>query len=288
MSSRRAFACLALLLLARPAPAFAAEDAAKQACIDAHAETQRRRQRGELAAARDAAVTCAQPACPELVRTECLRWVPELELGIPTVVIETLDGADTAPDARVLVDGVEVPPHLRGRALPLDPGAHTFVAALADGRVVEQRVLLHEAEKRHRVVLVVPRPAAADAEPAPSAPIAPPRPGSPPPGPAAPAARATWPVWLAGGTAVAAFGAFAWLGVAGKEKEAAMRASCAPRCSADDVHAMRRDYLLADLSLGLALVATGATVWLHVAGTRIEATPAPVRAGAGVALGSRF
>lgn len=280
MTPRRTAACLALLLLAGPS-AVRAEDETKQTCIDTHAETQRRRQRGELASARDAAIRCAQPACPDLVRSECLRWLPELEQGIPTVVIETLDGADAAHDARVTVDGVEVAGHLQGRALALDPGAHTFVAVLSDGRQVEQRVVLHEGEKRRRVVLVVPRAPTAQAPEVHPAP-------EPPPSAPRPEPRRTWPVWVAGGAAVAAFGAFAWFGVAGKEKESAMLASCAPRCSEGDVHAMRRDYLAADLSLGVALVATGATIWLHLAGARVEATPLPARSGGGLALGSRF
>lgn len=256
------------------------DDDVKRACIVAHADTQRHRQKGELTSARDAAVRCAQSGCPDMVRGECLRWVPELDEIIPSVLIEAEDAAGAPAQAVITVDGVDVTTRLGGAGLPLEPGTHTFRADFGDGRHAEQRVVLREGQKRRRITLVMPSGAVTSV--APPVVVAPPVLRAPNPS----SSRPTWPLWVTSGAAAAAVGGFAWFGVAGREKEATMRASCAPRCSSDDVRAMRRDYLAADLFLGAALIATGATVWLHLAGARIEA--APVRGGGSAAVGGRF
>jgi hypothetical protein len=79
------------------------------------------------------------------------------------------------------------------------------------------------------------------------------------PGDAAPR-RAGLPagVYVLGVTSAVLFGSFAYFGLRGKHTESELRASC-PQGPCDS-GAMRREYLAADISLGLAIVAGAAAL----------------------------
>jgi hypothetical protein len=48
-------------------------------------------------------------------------------------------------------------------------------------------------------------------------------------------------------------------------ERARSRRQCAPRCSHDDRDEVLRDYRIADVSLGVAVVALGVGLWLALA-----------------------
>jgi hypothetical protein len=159
-------------------------------------------------------------------------------------------GADTQ-DARVLIDGEQVAERLDGQSIEVDPGPHDVRVVAPDGKESTQRLLLAQGEK-HRAVAVdftVPVPK----KPAPKPPI--------------PVSAV-----ILGGVGVVALGSFAFWGVLGKNLQADLEETCAPRCQQADADVMRRDFVLADVSLGIGIVALGAAALIAV--TSRSAPPA--------------
>ena len=71
-----------------------------------------------------------------------------MEREIPTVVVRVTDGKGVATDAaQVWIDGKLVFDHVDGRALSLDPGAHSVRVQLDSGEESTSQLLLHEGEK---------------------------------------------------------------------------------------------------------------------------------------------
>ena len=209
----------------------------KEECVNAHGNAQTERSAGRLRAARAELLVCASAACPGPVTNECVPWLAEVERATPTAVFEARepDGSD-AVDVTVLVDGEKVTDRLDGRAVPLDPGAH-LVRFVTHRAQVERRVVLGEAEKARLVRVDLP------------APVLPP-----------PAAKraATWPIWLFGGVSVASlatFGGFALGGLSGEHD----LDRCSPRCPPSRTDPVHRDYVVADVFLGIGIAAAAAT-----------------------------
>ena len=251
---------LALGLASALAPPAHADDAPalldKRACIEAHTRMQREQMVGHLTAARAAAWSCARVACPAPLRGECSTWALDLDARVPTVVLRVHDAAGrSVAVSQVAIDGERVST-LPDVALPLDPGEHRVRVATAEGTLAEVSFTLAEGQARHLVdVALVPRTAQTPAPAPASAP-------APPPPPPPPARFAHVPSLALGAASAAALGVFAYYGVAGREKQAALEASCAPACDRADVDAMRRDYLKADIALSAgAALALGALAW---------------------------
>jgi hypothetical protein len=157
---------LALLLVGSIALAHLREaqaDDAKVECIRAHEKAQTLRQSGHLGAARRALLTCVQSICPALVREDCGRWLDQMDVEQPSVVIAARDeaGNDTA-SVQVLVDDVVLVTRLDGKPLDVDPGLHTFRFVLPSGRAVEHEVLVRAGERARELSVTFeppPRPA---------------------------------------------------------------------------------------------------------------------------------
>jgi hypothetical protein len=112
--------------------------------------------------------------------------------------------------------------------------------------------------------------------------------------------------WIFFGVGGAAMISWAYFGLSGRARESDLSSSCAPHCSSDDVDGLKRKYLIADVSLGVGLVALAiGTVLAYSASTGASGEPgAPkdepaasslsfdVRAfaggGGGIALGGSF
>jgi hypothetical protein len=155
------------LAYADPAPS-------KAQCIEANTKGQDLRRDGKLSAAREHLRSCADSACPTLIRDDCTRRLDELERAQPTVVFETKDGAGNDVTAvKVSVDGQPVAESLNGSALSVDPGAHTFTFEVAGQTPAFKRLVLHEGEKgrTERVVIGAAAPGSAAAS-APTQPVA--------------------------------------------------------------------------------------------------------------------
>ena len=248
---------LACLLL--PAPALAAPPSAastsKQACLAAHEAALALKTEKKPHAAHEKLVICARTECPVIVRKECTDQLDVVQAAAPTVALEALDDKGSSDTAvKVSLDGNVVAEKLTGAAVNVEPGEHVFVFERAsDGKKMEQKLLIVEGEKNRKVV--------ADYQTL--LPKAVPPPPPPPPEPK----KVPVLAYVAGGVALAGFGSFAFFSLTGINKENELAADpseggCKPRCTADDLAPVKRDYLIGDISLAVGIVATAAAVIL--------------------------
>jgi hypothetical protein len=241
----------------------------KQTCAQAFDDAQGSRKSGKLLAARVQLITCAADVCPAAVRRACSELLPSVEAATPHVMIAAKDahGADTL-DVRVVVDGAPFVDRLLTTAIPIDPGEHAVVFEAVDGARLEQRIVTREGETKELVADFSPKNASQAPAPAPTD-----VPSSSPTSvrdevPLAASRREAdvWP-WIAGGAAAAGVASFGLFAILGSSQQSSLD-QCAPNCARSDVATMRRDYLVADISLGVAIVAAGVVTWLLVAPPR--------------------
>jgi hypothetical protein len=255
-----------------PARASAAEPAGA-ACVQASEKGLDARDRGALRAARAHFVTCAADTCPKPMRVDCARWLDEVDANLPSIVVGAKDahGGDLF-DFRVKVDSEAVEDVQSGRPIVLDPGPH--VVRFERGRppaveVREVKVLLRTGE-RNRAVLATMETAGTSDKPekkddARSSSV--------------PAAS-----WVFGGLGVLALGGFGTFAVLGAQEKARLRTACSPGCTDADVSALRTDYLVADISLGVGIVALGLATYFLLTNER----PTSVRATSSATSTQRF
>jgi hypothetical protein len=249
----------ALLVLA--GDAWCADGAApsRDACFDSYEASQRLRQSVRLLAAREQLLVCTQEACPAFVRHDCTQWLAETDASTPTVVL-TARGPDGGPAEAVSswMDGVPLAKEIDGRAIPVDPGPHAMRYALG-GLALDERVVIPEGAKNYELVADFTK-------------VARPVPVPPPPRRETPAATASGSglptaTWVLGGVAVAGLVSFAAFGIAGRVVQ-----GCAPDCTPDQVHSLRADYLVADVSLAAGVAAAAGALWFALQGPRSART----------------
>lgn len=246
------------LTVTRPAAADAAS------CANLHASGQREAKAGRLKLAAEQFMACgSDESCPEAVRTDCMERYTAVEGNIPTVIFAAADenGADIT-QAKVYSNDQLVADALDGRPVALEPGKHRFRFVLATGQTLDLDVLVREGEKNRVVAARVPPQPGAPPTPAATRPTTPP----------APSPRAEEPqglpagFWVAGGLGVAALGSFGTFALLGRQKHVDL-ADCSPDCSPEqenDYDSMKRNYLIADISLGVAAVSAGVATWLFI------------------------
>lgn len=255
---RRASCALAALAASLCGGHARAGDHEVEACIASSERGQELRDDGKLIDARSEFVTCARSSCPRLLQRDCASWLSDIDMRIPSIVMSARDPAGhEIADVRVSIDGAPRLDRLDGRAVQLDPGEHLLRFERQGTPAMEQRVLLHEGEKR-RVIAV--RFGGSGAAPRAS--------GSSKPGPSAPEPTASRPVptaiFVLGGLAIAGGATFAALAQTAKGDDKRLAEICAPRCAEEDVDAVRLKLIVANsaLGVGVAALGTAAVLWL--------------------------
>ena len=274
-ATRGACAFVALTLLSSSAlvtsRAIADEPIDKEACVAAYEATQKLKQDGKLVDARAQALTCAQEGCPAVVRDECTQWAVEIEKATPTVVfvVTDPDGKDVT-DVSVFVDDEKVTDHLDGKPLPIDVGKHKLRFEATGFGPLELDILARAGEHDRTVEAKLPRAgdegsATSDAT-------------SSSDGSTATSAPVPTATYVLLGLGVLSLGSFAAFGVSGNSKRHALDdANCKPACNSDDVDAAKKSFLLADISLGVAVVSLGVASILFF--TRGPSEPKPEPSG---------
>lgn len=245
MAATRVFVLVACasLLVATPA---SAHD--KRACVDASEKAQQLRREGKFADARAALGVCVDETCPGVVREACASWMRSLDEAQPRVVLGAQDAAgDDVTAVSVTVDGAPLVDHLDGRAILVDPGEHVFRFQGAAG-TSEKRVVAREGDAQRAVTVVLARPRIAAAPPPAPAATAPQQ---------APARGSSSPIvgYAASGVAVVSLATFAWFGISAVTKRGDLQSSCYGHCTAADVDAVKTRFLVADVALGVTVVA---------------------------------
>jgi hypothetical protein len=269
----------AVLLQALIATAAPGERAEVQACIRASTRGQELRDSGDLLGARSEFRGCAIQACPQAIRSDCARWLADVQQAVPSVVLVVREGQTDLTDAEIAVDGKVV--QLEGRPLELNPGPHR-VSATRDGTMKSESLIVSAGERNRLFVIswvpaLSPAPVAVPA-PLPVA-VEPPRVAEQPPPPSSPAPPAsrvsessTSPS-LAGPLALAGAGVvgvvvFASVGAWGQSELNSLSASpCgqARTCAPGAADGVRTKFVAADIGLGVGLVGlASAALWYFV------------------------
>jgi hypothetical protein len=241
-------------------------------CLTAPVEGQQLQKAGKLIEARDRYATCSLNTCPAEVVEDCMRWVRLVDDALPSLVTAARDagGRDLA-DVRVSVDG-KPPADVSPRAIRLDPGPHRFVFQRAGSADVAQDVIVREGEKNRQVVATFGVPPSAET------PAAPP----PPRSTERPVPMSAWLVGGVGAVALVGFATFATLGVMDRATN-----HCDTGCPADQKSAVDTKFVIADVSLGVGVVALAVAAWLYLSRPTVERSVGAVHVGPGF-VGVRF
>jgi hypothetical protein len=275
----------------------------KEACVAAFAKGQELEKAGKLVESRAELVTCGRDVCPDVVRRDCLQVLQSVEASTPSIVPGARDAAgNDVVDARLSLDGAVLATKLDGSAIPVNPGPHALRFEKAGAAPVERQVVVRVGEK-NRVVTVdfaANKPAATAPEPSGTA--APPGVSTAAPAsPETPARPTPIGPLVLGALGLVSIGAFAALGVKGKDDLAGLRATCGEThsCEPADVDAVKAELIAADVSLGVGVLALGAaTIWLvasyrgeppkKAAGLTVLPVAAAVPSGAALGIVGRF
>jgi len=233
--------------------AIADETDTKATCKSAYEQGQRLRKSGALRKSRTNLLVCARDPCPAAFQPECVQWLAEVEKLLPSVVVEAV-GADGAPQSnvRVLIDGEVLAERLDGKSLEVDPGVHVFRFEPEGKKAIEQKLLIVEGEKSRKLHIEI--------EPK-GTPVEAPKPEEP--------KKSSVVPWVLGGVGVLALGSFAYFGATGLSKRGELD-DCTPYCKQDDIDSVRRKFLIADVSLGVGVVALGVATFMLVSSPSTE------------------
>ena len=263
---------LASVLLGAATPREARADTSKEECRASYEEGQLLRREGKPRVAKQRLAVCARAECSDVVRTDCIRWLDEVERSIPTIVLAARTESGDVEAVHVTMDGATLADHVDGRPIEVDPGPHTFRFELPGRPPFDVTLVIVEGQKDRPVTATWAPPAAPSlAPPPPPSPVTPPLPSPPPeagPGVERPVPLAAWIAGAAGVVGVAGFTAFALIGAAKKND---LDATCAPFCSSSDLSPARTAFAAADVSLAVGIVG------VSVAATLFFTRPAPPR-----------
>jgi hypothetical protein len=238
-------ACLSLV----PATAHADDDAA--VCVRAVEDAQVMHRAGKLRRAREGFITCAREVCPAPVKRDCASWLAEVTASIPSIVfaVRMRDGREVQ-SGHVTADGEPFVDTFDGRAVFVDPGAHTFVFDVANAKPTAFQTVVHEGEKNRLLSVTL------DANASPLSP--------PPPPPTAASRPIPAGTWVAAGAAIVGLAGFTFFGLSGRNDLADLRATCVSHCAPDDVDAARQKLLIGDVFLAGGVVALAVGAWFFV------------------------
>jgi hypothetical protein len=204
---------------------------------------------------------CSAQQCPKVVRSDCAKALAQLEESQPSIVIAAQDtnGADLQ-GVRVQIDGRTVASRLDGSPIAVDPGEHAFDFAAEGYPAVAQKLVIRVSEKNRLVRITFQAPVKE-----------PPRETTPPkttpettkPGEGG-GGGAPVLAYLLGGVGVLGLGSFAYFGITSRNELADLRATCAPFCEQGQLDDVKTKMLIADVSLGVGIVALGAATVLFL------------------------
>jgi hypothetical protein len=269
--AHRAFA-LPLLASVVFAP-MARAQSAEPAC-EAVEQTETLRNEGHYRKARARLLECVNAQCGGDVRRRCAATLQKLDAVTPSIVVRAEDPAhDDVTDVTVSLGDEVLVTSLDGMAIPVDPGEHHFVFTRPGEAPVSQTLTIAQGEKFRALDVVI---------------------GSAPPSAPAPASTAVDAASSGSSERLVASATLIGVGVVGVASFAALGLSarageddlhdCAPECSDGRVDSVQTRYLLANVSLGVSVVALGAATWLLLSAPSTD--PVADHAAGGFAIGA--
>lgn len=236
MPGRRVFLLTALLT-----GVASADTTSKQACITAYEAAQEARQNSKFRDAREQLKVCSNASCPAVARTDCVTWQAEIEKLQPSVrLLLRGEGGSEVKGAAVTLDGAAFP----GEAGDLDPGEHKFKIEASGYLPQERRFAIEAGQKALKVEVLLERPASS----APTETAEAPR-------------RSLKAPLILGGVGVIGLGLFTYFGLTGRSGEDDLK-KCKPICPQSQVDDVSTKYIVADVGLGVGVIALGAATYL--------------------------
>jgi hypothetical protein len=211
-----------------------------------------------LRAAQSELHRCVRPECPEFIRTDCARWLSDVDSALPSIVVAaTANGAEVA-DVTVKFDAEVLTTHLDGKAVLVDPGLHRLTFERNGEKPLTVEVTIREGEKNRPIHVQFERgiPALPPARPAPVE---------------TQRSYGVLPHVLLGVGALGV-GGFAALALIGDGERRDLEEKCAPRCGDAPVDAVHTKYILADASLAIGVLALAGSGYLFWASGRSNAS----------------
>lgn len=250
------------LMLVLSTPTLARAESA-DACFNAAVDGQKQRDAGKLLAARARFIECTK-GCPDEVQKDCAKWLTDLEATLPTVVFGARDGkGHDLLDVRVSVDGTFVSDTSQGKPVPLDPGAHR-VRFERDGETPIERTVVVRAGEKNRTVVVEFAPKQTIVE----------------------TSRVPTATFILAGVGVVGLGVFGIFGARGLSDYS--RFGCEEGCTSSEKRSVDKQFLIADVSLGVSVAAFAAAGIVWLARPKTEVTVSPTSAGTVATLTVRF
>lgn len=232
----------------------------REQCASAADKGQQMRDEGKYRGAREQFLSCAREVCPGPIRKDCSDWLNQVESVAPSVVIAAKENGKDLTDVKVWMDGVSITERLDGKPIPVDIGEHTFKFEY-QGQTKEEKVLIG-AGQRGRNLSVVFGAGATEKKPVPEQPNQ--------------TEGSLVPAFVVGGIGIVALGSFAIFGLSGKSEVSDLESTCKPHCAESDVDKARTKLIIADISLGVGIVALGVATYLVLTRPKI---PAEVKTG---------
>lgn len=255
-----------------------AESSAVKACLTAHRDAQELRQEGKLLESRRSLVACAGQACPGLVQKDCTKWLDDISHMIPSIVVSAKDeGGHELADVRVSIGSRVLATRLDGTPIELDPGAYQFTFTRPHAPPINKQIVL-ETGVRNKLV-EVDFPGGKVVKPKPKPPVV---------------------AWVLAGTGAVALTTFTIFGLEGVGKYNSLHDQCGNACAPSSTQGVKTDFLVADVSLGVAAASLAASAYFFFIykppAPKAESARAgftgfgvaPIKGGAFATLGARF
>jgi hypothetical protein len=240
--------------------------------VQSHEQAQLLRLDGKLLESRAALQSCADDACPEVLRRDCIQWQAELSREVPTVVFEAITDEGVAAGVRVSVGGKPITHRLAGKTVELDPGRYVFRFVLPDGSVRDVESMVRQGERKLliRADFRSPTPPATS-----QSALLMPQSAEVSPDQDSERRRVPTISYALGGLALVSAGVAVGFGLSTRTKERNALGGCAPDCTRARVDEIRRSAMVTDIALGVSLAA-GLGAGLAYAWQEEGAEPPPV------------
>jgi hypothetical protein len=218
------------------------------------------------------AAECDSASCPREIQSECAGFVASYGPRIATLVVRVKQGGREVRTASVLIGDERIADRADETELEVDPGMVKVRCVLASGEQREATILVNEGERRKLIEFSFPDDSSSGA-------------GKPLSAASPKGVETERPVpalvWVFGGLTVASATGFAVLGLHGTAREDALADSgCRPFCSQDEVDAIRNEYIVADVLLGVSIASLATGVVLFFARPEVPvSTTFDIRAG---------
>lgn len=236
-----------------------------EACLNAADQAQQMRDDGKFRSAREQMLVCVRDVCPGPVKRDCGDWLTQLDATAPSVVLTAKEGNTDLTDVSVSMDGAVLADKLDGRPILMDLGTHTFKFSY-QGQEKSESVVISAGQKMRNISVqfggASSGPSDTDDESGEK--------------PATTEEKRSILPYVLGGVGVAAIGSFAFFGLSGNSQKSDLENSCGVThsCSDDDVSSVRTKYAIADISLGVGIVALGVATYLLLKPSSSSSPPA--------------